>query len=167
MQKASPEYTLIILSISSPLLLGVYRDKELIDTIKSDKKISEVLLTMVLSVMERYPLSKMIYTRGPGSYMAIKLTYIILETIYIVKKIPFQGCSAFAFNGDKPIKAMGNIYFIKEGGQIKTQKFDHPVPQKYTLPDLLKDLSLDESPIPDYVLPAVLPNNTKKGDLCL
>ena len=155
MQKASPSYTLLILSISSPLLLGVYRDNVLIEERKSEQKISEVLLTEVNKVLEKYPLSLILYTRGPGSYMAIKLTYIILKTIETVTKIPFRGCSAFAFNDNRPIKAIGNLYFIKEKETIITQKFDQLIPQVYSVPVSLESLMIDELPTPDYLLPAV------------
>lgn len=155
MQKVLPEYTLLIVSLSSPLLLGVYRDTALIEKIKSEKKTSDVLLSLIIEVMDRYPVSRMIYTRGPGSYMAIKLTYIILKTIEIVKKIPFEGCSAFALNGNKPVKAMGNLYFVKEKETIITQKFDQAIPQEFALPTSLATLAIDEASTPNYVLPAV------------
>lgn len=155
MQKASPEYTLLILSISSPLLVGVYRDSVLIETIESRKKISEVLLTIIVEVMERYPLGRMIYVRGPGSYMAIKLTYIILKTIKIVRKIPFGGCSAFACNGGKPVKAIGNLYFVKEKEAIATKRFEQAIPQEFALPPSLNGLVVDELSTPNYSLPAV------------
>ncbi len=155
MQKASPSYTLLILSLSSPLLLGIYRDTVLIEKMESEKKTSEILLSLITEVMDRYPLSRIIYTRGPGSYMAIKLTYIILKTIEIVKKIPFEGCSAFALNGNKPVKAMGNLYFIKEKETIITKKFNQAIPQEFSLPFSLATLSIDEASTPNYVLPAV------------
>jgi len=155
LQKASPEYTLLILSISSPLLVGVYRDNVLIETIESRKKISEVLLTIIVETMERYPLERMIYTRGPGSYMAIKLTYIILKTIEIVKRIPFGGCSAFACNDGKPIRAIGNLYFVKENEEIVTKRFEQMIPQEFVLPRSLKGLRVDEISTPNYSLPAV------------
>ena len=155
MQKASPSYTLLILSLSSPLMLGVYRDAALIEKIESKKKTSEALLPLITDVMDRYPLSRMIYTRGPGSYMAIKLTYIILKTIEIIKNIPFEGCSAFALNGNKPVKAMGNLYFVKEKETIITQKFDQAIPQEFSLPSSLETLAIDKASTPNYVLPAV------------
>ena len=155
MQKASPKHTLLIVSLSSPLLLGIYRDTLLIEKIESEEKTSEVLLSLITEVMDQYPLSHMIYTRGPGSYMAIKLTYIILKTIEIVKKIPFQGCSAFALNGNKPVKAIGNLYFVKEKETIITQKFDQAIPQVFTLPSSLTALVIDEESTPNYILPAV------------
>lgn len=87
--------------------------------------------------------------------MAIKLTYIMLRTIEMIRKIPFDGVSAFALNGGKPIKAMGNLYFTKEKETIMTKKFDESVKQEFWLPDDLSALSLDKENKPCYILPAV------------
>ena len=87
--------------------------------------------------------------------MAIKLTYIILKTIEIVLEIPCFGCSGFALNGGQPIKAIGNLYFIKEKETIITKKYEQPVIAKFTLPQSIHDLDLDEESTPEYVLPAV------------
>jgi len=105
--------------------------------------------------MDEYDISNIIYTRGPGSYMAIKLTYIMLKTIEITRGIPCCGCSGFALNGGEPIKAVGNLYFIKEKETIITKKYDQPVNAKFTLPQSIHDLELDEESTPEYVLPAV------------
>ena len=105
--------------------------------------------------MERYDLSQIIYTRGPGSYMAIKLTYIMLKTVEILKGIKCVGCSAFTLNGGQPIKAIGNLYFIKEKETIMTKKFEQPVDAHFALPQSIHDLDIDEESTPDYMLPAV------------
>jgi tRNA A37 threonylcarbamoyladenosine modification protein TsaB len=156
LQKALPKrYELLIISIASPLILGVYEDDMLIQTISSDKKTSEVLLPLVKECLDKYDISTIIYTRGPGSYMAIKLTYIILKTIEIMQGIRCVGCSGFALNGGEPIKAVGNLYFIKEKETIITKKYEQPVNVKFTLPQSIQDLELDEESTPDYILPAV------------
>jgi hypothetical protein len=156
LQKALPKrYELLIISIASPLILGVYEDDMLIQTISSDKKTSEVLLPLVKECLDRYDISTIIYTRGPGSYMAIKLTYIILKTIEIMQGIKCVGCSGFSLNGGEPIKAVGNLYFIKEKETIITKKYEQPVNVKFTLPQSIQDLELDEESTPDYILPAV------------
>lgn len=155
MQKASPRYTLLILSISSPLILGLYHGDYLVETIKSDKKSSEVLIHLIAEVMERYPLSSILYTNGPGSYMAVKLTYIILKSVEIIKGIPFYGCSAFSFNEARPIKAMGNLYFVKEKETIITKKFEELIDQKFTLPTMLNSVKIEDASIPNYLLSAV------------
>jgi len=149
------QYTLLIISISSPLLLGVYEDDKLIDSISSELKTSEILLPTIMTILDKYNISKMIYTRGPGSYMAIKLTYIMLKTIEITRGIKCFGCSGFVLNGNQPIKAIGNLYFIKEKETIMTKKYEQPVNAPFTLPQSIHDLEIDEESTPEYVLPAV------------
>jgi tRNA A37 threonylcarbamoyladenosine modification protein TsaB len=155
LQKASPKFSLLVISISSPLLIGIYRDGILIENRTSDKKTSDILLPFLEALLEEYPVGEIIYTRGPGSYMAIKLTYVILKTIEIVRGIRCLGCSGFALNGGAPIKAIGNLYFIKEKETIITKKCEEPVKAVFSLPESIHDLVIDEESIPDYMLPAV------------
>ena len=155
MQSPLHKYQLLIISISSPLLLGVYEDGLLIQTMSSEKKTSEILLPLLNQCMDEYDIENIIYTRGPGSYMAIKLTYIMLKTIEITRGIPCLGCSGFTLNDGQPIKAVGNLYFIKEKETIITKKYEQPVNAKFTLPLSIHDLELDEESTPEYVLPAV------------
>jgi tRNA A37 threonylcarbamoyladenosine modification protein TsaB len=136
-------------------MLGVYEEGTLVETISSDLKTSEILLPLIKECLDKYDISTIIYTRGPGSYMAIKLTYIMLKTIEIMQGIKCVGCSGFALNGGEPIKAVGNLYFIKEKETIITKKYEQPVNVKFTLPQSIQDLELDEESIPDYILPAV------------
>ena len=155
LQKALPKYTLLIISISSPLLVGVYEEGRLIDTASSELKTSEILLPLITEYMDQYNISSIIYTRGPGSYMSIKLTYIMLKTIEIVRGIKCMGCSGFALNGGQPIKAVGNLYFIKEKETIITKKYEQPVVTHFALPKSIHDLKIDEESTPEYILPAV------------
>jgi len=136
-------------------LIGLYKEERLIDTVSSELKTSEVLLPLITKYIDKYDISNIIYTRGPGSYMAIKLTYIMLKTIEILKEIPCVGCSGFALNNGGPIKAIGNLYFIKEKETIMTKKYEQPVKVTFTLPQSIHDLVLDEESTPDYMLPAV------------
>jgi len=149
------QYSLLIISISSPLLLGVYEEDKLIQTISTELKTSEILLPTIMEMLEKYAISKIIYTRGPGSYMAIKLTYIMLKTLEITRDIKCFGCSGFALNGNQPIKAIGNLYFIKEKETIMTKKYEQPVNAPFALPQSIHDLVLDEESTPEYILPAV------------
>ena len=148
-------YSLLVISISSPLLIGVYEKDLLIETFTSDKKTSEILLPIIKRCLDKYNISKIIYTRGPGSYMAIKLTYLILKTIEITRGIKCFGCSGFALNGGEAIKAIGNLYFIKEKETIMTKKYEQPVNVNFTLPQSIHDLEIDEESTPEYMLPAV------------
>ena len=155
MQNLSHKYTLLIIAISSPLLIGVYKDNELIDSISSEKKTSEILLPILMEYIKTYHISRSIYTRGPGSYMAIKLTYIMLKTLEITRGIECFACSGFALNAEEPIKAIGNLYFIKEKETIMTKKFEQPVNTNFALPQSIHELKIDEESIPEYILPAV------------
>jgi len=157
LQKVLPSstYTTLIISISSPLLIGVYRDDTLIESISSNEKTSEVLLKILTELSVKYNYRKLLYTNGPGSYMAIKLTYITLRSLEILKGISFKGCNAFDLNANKPIKAMGKLYFIKENNTIITKKFDEAVEQRFELPSLLSDVTILNDNRPLYILPAV------------
>ena len=148
-------YKILIISISSPLLIGVYKNDLLIEKIESTQKTSEVLLKLLSQLSKKYNYSNVIYTNGPGSYMAIKLTYITLRSLEILKNISFEGCNAFDLNGQKPIKAMGKLYFIKEKETIITKKFDEAVEQRFKLPSMLSEVTILNDNRPMYILPAV------------
>jgi len=148
-------YSILIISISSPLLIGVYKGDTLVESISSTEKTSEILLKILTDLSEKYSYSRLLYTNGPGSYMAIKLTYITLRSLEILKGFTFQGCNAFDLNGNKPIKAMGKLYFIKENNTIITKKFDEAVEQRFELPSLLSDVTILKDNRPLYILPAV------------
>ena len=135
--------------------MGVYEDDVLVEQITSNKKTSEILLSLITKNLDKYEVSRLIYTKGPGSYMAIKLTYIMLKTIEIVQGIKCFGCLGFALNDNQPIKAMGNLYFIKEKETIITKKYEQPVNVHFTLPQSIHDLEIDEESTPEYILPAV------------
>jgi len=156
LQKVLPSsYEILIVTIATPLLIGVYENGELIETIKSEGKTSEVLLKILTELSVKYEYKRVIYTSGPGSYMAIKLTYITLRSLEILKNITFEGCEAFALNGNKPIKAMGKLYFIKENNTIITKKFDEVLEQRFALPSMLSEVTLLDNNKPLYILPAV------------
>jgi len=148
-------YKILIISISSPLLIGVYKDELLIEKIESNQKTSEVLLKILMELSIKYNYSHVLYTNGPGSYMSIKLTYITLRSLEILKGITFTGCNAFDLNANKPIKAMGKLYFIKENNTIITKKFDEAVEQRFELPSMLSEVTVLNDNKPLYILPAV------------
>ena len=156
LQKVLPSsYEIVVISIASPLLLGVYRDGELIETIETKEKTSDILLKLLSELSDKYNYKRVIYTSGPGSYMAIKLTYITLRTLEILNNISFDACEAFTLNGNKPIKAMGKLYFVKENNTIITKKFDEVLEQRFALPSMLSEVTILENNKPLYILPAV------------
>jgi len=155
LKKVLHKYEIVIISISSPLLVGVYKDGKLIENISSEEKTSEILLKLLMDISKKYNYSRIIYTSGPGSYMAIKLTYITLRTLEIIKGIKIDGCDAFSLNSETPIKAMGKLYFIKEKDTIITEKIDEAVEQRFELPSMLSEVTILDDNKPAYILPAV------------
>jgi len=147
--------TLLINTLATPMQIGCYQDDHLSCIRQTTGKASDALLVLLEELLETYPITHIIYVNGPGSYMAIKLTYIALATLEKLRGISFEGCSAFVLNGNRPVRAMGQLYFVKEKETIITQKFDEHVPQEFGVPDYLGDLELEPENIPLYVLPAV------------
>lgn len=156
MQKVLPSsYEILIVSIASPLLIGVYKNDKLIETVENVGKTSEVLLKILMELASKYNYERIVYISGPGSYMAIKLTYITLRSLEILKDIPFDACEAFEVNEQNPIKAMGKLYFIKENNTIITKKFDEVLEQRFALPSMLSEVTILDNNKPLYILPAV------------
>lgn len=116
---------------------------------------SEVLPVLFEEILQEYAPKQLFFARGPGSFMAIKITYIFLRTLSISLGIPLLACDGFMFNERKPIRAMRNLYFVKEAEKITTVRLEEPVEQHFSLPQILnKDLFNDEIE-PLYMLPAV------------
>ncbi len=89
--------------------------------------------------------------------MAIKISYIFLKTLSIVKDIPLFAADAFVFNGETPIKAVGKLYFVKENGIIRTKKLDlnNKELSPLNLPLILDKTLFSKETEPLYILPAV------------
>jgi len=147
--------TVLINSISNPMQIGVYDKDKCLEKIEKNEQTSDILLPTIEYLLAKYHIDAFIYVNGPGSYMAIKLTYITLRTIEMLKKIPFYSCNAFELNDQSPLKAMGKLYFIKEKETIITKRFEEAIEQHFKLPDNLYKLVLTNSNLPDYVLPVI------------
>ena len=87
--------------------------------------------------------------------MAIKVTYIFLKSISILKNIPLFATDAFYFNKNSPIKAVGKLYFVKVLEAIETKKFDEPVFSEFKLPQFLNYDDFDTDTVPKYGIGAV------------
>jgi len=148
-------HDLVVIALSSPLLLGVYKDGVLVEKIESEEKSSEALPTLYKELRTRYGFAHLVYARGPGSFMAIKISYIFLKTISIIEKIPFLATDAFYFNENQPIKAVGKLCFVKTSSGIKTQTFDEVPLNRFRLPKQLHLDDLEEDTAPYYGIGAV------------
>lgn len=150
-----PEIDIIVIELSSPILVGVYQDNVLIQTISSDEYSSEALPKLFKDILENYKIKNIVYTRGPGSFMAIKIAYIFLQSLCIVNNCTLYATDAFTFNQNRPIKAFGKLYFIQSNGTIATQKFEEEPVSDFELPEKLNLNNYSQETAPLYVLPAV------------
>ncbi|ATB68418.1 hypothetical protein SJPD1_0289 [Sulfurospirillum diekertiae] len=116
---------------------------------------SEALPLLFEEILKEYTPKRLFFAKGPGSFMAIKITYIFLRALSIALAIPLLACDSFVFNKGKPIRAMRNLYFIKEAKEIKTIRLDNPVEQIFTLPQVLDEALFSYENEPLYMLPAV------------
>ena len=151
MQKRLVDIVAIV--ISKPLLIGIYENGELIETIKKDGMTSEILPLLFDEILQKYNIDSIIYSKGPGSFMAIKLAYVFFKTLQISKNIKFLAADGFYFNQNTPIKAAGNSYFVKKEGIITIKKEqkegEFQLPLKLNFNDLTQEVE------PLYILKAV------------
>ena len=150
----------LVISISKPLLVGVYDNKKLIRTYEEQGKTSDVLPNIFKKLLKQYVLNTIYYVNAPGSYMAIKVSYVFLKTISIIKNIELKACSGFEFNQNSPIKALGTKYFINENSDksqnIKVDFLDNNTKiHNFELPNVIDDINCSSKTLPIYNLPAV------------
>lgn len=147
---------ILVISISSPILVGVYKEGILVKEIKQEGKTSDVLSKIFEDLFKNYEINRIFYVNSPGSYMAIKVAYIYLKTVCIVKKIPFFACNGFYFNKNSPIKALGKKYFINNDGEIICDFIkDNTILNDFKLSKTLDYSIFSKETLPIYNLPAV------------
>jgi tRNA A37 threonylcarbamoyladenosine modification protein TsaB len=148
-----PSVDIVAVVISKPVLVGVYENGVLKETIKKDGMTSDVLPEIFDDLMKKYEIASVIYSKGPGSFMAIKLAYVFFKTLQIVKGVRFLAKDGFYFNQNSPIKAVGNSFFVKKEGIITLKKDEKEgvfeLPEKISLEDFEEDAE------PLYILKAV------------
>jgi len=146
---------LVFITLSSPIKIGVYENNKLIDTIISEEKSSEILPIIYKKLDKTYDIKKLFYANGPGSFMAIKVAYIFLKSISVLKNIPLFATDAFYFNENQAIKAIGKLCFVKIASEIKTQKLETAPNMEFNLPDVLDYTEFSTTASPLYAIGAV------------
>jgi len=144
---------IVAVVISNPLLIGVYENGKLIEKIQTQGMTSDVLPSVFDTLLQKYEINSIIYSKGPGSYMSIKLAFVFFKTLEIVKNIKLLAADGFYFNKNRPIKAVGNSYFVKKEGIITLKKDEKE--GEFYLPEKLKLKDFDEDNEPLYILKAV------------
>lgn len=148
----------LVIPISTPLKVGVYDENHnLIESVEEEGKTSDVLPLIFKNILKKYDIRSLYYVNGPGSFMSIKVSYIFLKSISVVKNIPFYSCKGFEFNENSPIKALGKKYFFNNNdGNISIDflKEDEKV-KEFQLPKTLDIKIFSTQSLPSYNLPAV------------
>ena len=147
---------LLLFSVDSPIRAGIYRQKALVRTYEREGKVGEELYALLREILASYELDALYYLQGPGSFTAIKLSYVFLKTLSIARAIPLFGADSFTFNGGAPIHAYGDSYFVKESGKITLRRVRAPLEKiPCELPASLDSTLFTPNPAPLYILPAV------------
>lgn len=143
------EIDVCVVALSSPILIGIYKENKLYKTIKTTEKSSEILPIIFKEILQEYKINRIFYANGPGSFMAIKIAYIFLKSLSILNKIPLYATDAFYFNNNMPIKAIGKLYFVKIASEIKKQKFEEIPESVFALRETLEidDFSTNTTPL--------------------
>ncbi|MEA1982511.1 MAG: hypothetical protein U9N39_03110 [Campylobacterota bacterium] len=146
---------LLFITLTSPIMIGIYGNSKLIETLESDGKSSDVLPLLFEDISTRYEVEKLFFVNGPGSFMAIKVAYIFLKSISILKNIPLYATDAFTFNNNEPIKAIGKLHFVKIASEIKTLKLENAPEVIFELPSVLDYNEFSTNTTPLYMIGAV------------
>jgi tRNA A37 threonylcarbamoyladenosine modification protein TsaB len=147
---------ILVITISNPLLIGVYENKKLIKEHKLEGKTSDLLPLLFEQLLKDYSIKTLMYVNTPGSFMAIKVAYIFLKTLIITKNIEFKAVEGFEFNNNSPIKALGKKYFIKTENEIKVDFLEkNSIIRDFELPLNIGKINFNKETLPIYNLPAV------------
>lgn len=142
----------LIISLSSPIKIGIYKNNTLLKEIESQEKASDFLISFFEELIKEFQIEAIIYTNGPGSFMGIKVTYLILKSIALVFGCEIYAVNGFELNDFKPIRANKNLSFVLENNDIVLKKVEAC---ELFLPKNLLNLNLSDDIIPNYVISAV------------
>ncbi len=146
---------ILLITLTSPIKIGIYENSLLIQTIESIERSSDILPLIFKDLFKKYEIEKLFYANGPGSFMAIKVAYVFLKSLSIVKNIPLFATDAFNFNKNEPIKAIGKLHFVKVASEIKTRKLETAPEVTFELPDVLDYNEFSTTTAPLYMIGAV------------
>ncbi len=146
----------VVIALGSPILVGIYDEQgNLREAISNDGLGSDVLPLIFEDVLNRYSLKNLLYANGPGSFMGIKVAYLFLKTLAIVRNIPLLSIDGFFFNENHPIKAVGKLYFVKNSTMITLEPLENPILKGFELPQTIDVKNFNTDSAPYYGIEAV------------
>ncbi|AGZ82300.1 metal-dependent protease, putative molecular chaperone [Campylobacter fetus] len=140
------------MALSSPLLIGIYENDNLIKELSSDQKASESLIAFLDEISLEFIISSITYANTPGSFMGLKVSYVILKTFCIAKNIDFWAVSGFELNGFGAIRANKNLSFVYSKDGVSLQKVEQT---DFKLPNNLSNLNKKCDTLPEYIIDAI------------
>lgn len=85
--------------------------------------------------------------------MGIKVAYVVLKTLSIVRDLPIYAVSGFELNNNSPIRANKNLSFVlKQNGEIALKKIE---PKEFNIPLNLSNLNKTDDILPNYVIDSI------------
>lgn len=146
----------LVITISNPLLIGIYENKNLVKEVQLDGLTSDKLPILFKDLLKEFDIKSIAYVNTPGSFMSIKIAYIFLKTICQIKNIDFLAIDGFTFNQNSPIKALGKKYFINDNGLVKVDFLQNVCKiRDFKLPKSVENIKFYKDTLPIYNLPAV------------
>ena len=149
------EINVVIIAIETPLIIGLYKNNKLFESRYIDGQTSETLPIEFNKLLENYKIKKVVFANGPGSFMAIKISYLFLKTVAQIKNIELFGVDGFYFNFNQPIRAINNMAFIKDGKDIIVKKIEDFKSSPFSLPNSFEVEKYSKDIEPLYILPAI------------
>ncbi|BCZ18814.1 Universal bacterial protein YeaZ [Helicobacter sp. NHP19-012] len=148
--------------MQEPTQVGVYAlDGQFLHAFSSNERTNTALIQIfkiLLKWLEARHLNiqALYYVRGPGSFMAMKLTHIFVHAWVLLNPVPLHSALGFAFNENSPIKAFGKSFYVCEDDQVALKTFESPPAcQEMRLPPTLDPLLFAADNEPLYFLPPV------------
>lgn len=154
-------YNLLLISVDSPIMLGIYDNQTLTHSFIKEGKFSETLPFVFSNILRDIGDFDIYYANGPGNFSAIKLTHIFLQSLVIAQngikphKINLFCADSFHFSPSKFINAYGKIHFFKQNGKICTTTLESKRQNAFILPKALDFSIFSTQCKPLYILPAV------------
>ena len=156
MHKVAPikQVEILVVALTTPVLIGIYENGNLIKkfTSNENEKAGDFLITKFDEILKNYEIKSVIYANTPGSFMGIKLSYIILKTLSLTLNFPLFALSGFELNNFSPIRANKNLSFVYKNGEILLEKAE---PMPLNLPQNLSNLNKNSDILPNYIIGAV------------
>ncbi len=152
----------MLISLGDGVSLGAYQNDFLCASYTSKLKTGEALVEVFSQLFKDFKnptlpaIKGVYYAKGPGSFTSLKLTHVFLHTLALIYNFELYSTTGFDFNGNTPILAYANKYFVsKETGSLTDFKDLKIAPKDFMLPPFLEKDKFTQLNTPFYILPPI------------